>query len=686
MLARTDCQKNGLSWALILFAALLFCLSPAVSRAQEESQPTSATAEDLASLSLESLMDIRITSVSRKAEKLFDATSAVYVITQEDIQRSGSTNIPEALRLVPGIQVAQVDASNWAISSRGFNDVYANKLLVILDGRSMYTPLFSGVYWDTLDVVMEDIDRIEVVRGPGATMWGANAVNGVINVVTKPAGETRNTLVTETVGSFLRNTTAIRHGGALGRNADYRIYGKYLDRGNSVDPAGGDAYDRWHTYRGGFRVDWDVSDKDVVTFLGDVAKGSKKFSRAVPTLPPPFSALVENDLPVSTGNFLTRWTRTRSSNSDSTLQVYYDRTTRDQPQVIEGENWNNLDLDFQQRRVLGRHDVVYGAGYRRTTSSLRDTFNVSLQPRSRTINLYSAFVQDEMNLVQHRASLTLGSKFEHNDYTGFDIQPSIRLMWTPDSTRTGWLAVSRAVRTPSRVEKDSRANLAAFPDQVDPNLIYLVSVLGNSDLLSEDVVAYELGYRKRNGERLCLDLAAFYNVYTNLVTANPGTPVFEISPPPPHIMIPYDVGYGMSADSYGFEVSADWRPTNSWRVVSGYTYFQLKLHDLQQGGISNNTAGSSPRNQFFMRSSTELPGKVGIDAVFRYVDKLTGLGIPSYFTMDLRLAKKTMNGLEFSLVGQNLLQESHMEFTSLMVPLSRTEVPRSVYANLMWRF
>ena len=398
---------------------------------------------DLAEISLDELVNLKVTSVSKKPENLSHAPAAITVITGEDIRRSGATTIAEALRLAPGLEVARQDSVSWAISSRGFNDIFANKLLVLVDGRSVYTPLFSGVYWDVQDTLLEDIDRIEVIRGPGAALWGANAVNGVINITTKTAKETQGGLVTGGGGTEERGFGSVRYGGKINDQSWYRVYAKYFNRDDSAMPAGGPAGDEWDGLRGGFRVDWEHSPPNLLTLQGDIYSGTEHQRYALATPTPPYSSLQPQKIQVAGGNLLGRWTHTFNEDADLRFQTYYDRTQRELE--IFKEDRDTFDLDLQLHHPFGeRQDIVWGLGYRHTDSyNLKSNFNLSFVPTDRKTEEYSALVQDEISLVRDRLRLTIGSKFEHNDYTGFEIQPSGRLLWTPHPRHSAWASISR---------------------------------------------------------------------------------------------------------------------------------------------------------------------------------------------------------------------------------------------------
>ena len=635
-----------------------------------------ASSADLTHLSLEELMNVEVTSVSRRAEKLSAAPAAVSVLTADDLRRSGVTSIPEALRLVPGMEVARVDAHNWAISARGFNDLFANKLLVLMDGRSLYTPLFSGVYWDTQDTLLEDIDRVEVIRGPGATLWGANAVNGVINIITRSAKDTRGLLVTGGGGAEEQGFAGVRYGGELGENAYYRVYAKYFNRDDQVLPDGSDSHDRWNMERGGFRIDWDASTENHYTLQSDLYSGRLDQTYFLPTPNPPFAQTNQSHLNVNGGNVLGRWSHTFSERSDLKLQVYYDRTVRDGP--VLNEDRDTFDVDLQHRFLLGeRQDIVWGAGYRLCSDELDNSYTVTFNPDQRAIQLFSLFAQDEIALVQNRLRLTLGSKFEHNDFTGFEYQPSGRLSWTPTDRQTVWASISRAVRTPSLAEDDIQLRQLTSTPGVQ------VLLQGNRDFDSEELLACELGYRWRPIARVSLDVTAFYHDYDHLRSLEPGA----VLPGPP-LTVTATAGNKLHGETYGIEFAPSWQVTDSWRLQAGYTFLQNQLH--RDAGSGDTTSeldeGRNPHHQFSLRSSVDLPHNLEVDCAVRYVESLPDFQIPSYIVVDVRLAWRPFKNFEVAIVGQNLLDDRHPEFQSLFIPIERTEVQHSVYGKVTWRY
>jgi len=645
---------------------------------------------DVTAMSMEDLMNLQVTSVSKRTQKVADAAAAIFVITQEDIRRSGATSVPEALRLVPGLEVARIDQNKWAIGSRGFNGRFDNKLLVLIDGRSVYTPLFSGVYWNVEDVMLEDVDRIEVIRGPGATLWGANAVDGVINVITKKAKSTQSAVVTAGAGTEERAAGGVRYGGKLGDNTYYRAYTKYFDWAPSAYPSGMTAHDGWDALRGGFRADWTPAGANSLTLQGDIYRTRFDETLTVASLSAPYSNTFPNDGKYSGGNILGRWNHT-SEGSSMSLQMYYDNTTISDHSLF-GDHQNILDIDFQHAFHVGdSQQFVWGLGYRSIHDKNNPSFTVSLRPNQVTLNQFSTFLQDEISLVDNRLQITLGSKFERNEFTGFEIEPNARLLWNLTPNQSIWTAVSRAVRTPALTEEGLRLNSQVIPPGTPANpspLPAVIAVFGSHQFNSEDLLAYELGYRVQATSDLSLDIATFYNNYSNLRTAEPGAPFVEGSPAPTDIVIPFVAGNKMSGGTYGVELFADWKVVPKWRLVGSYSYLQMDIHKNanSQDPTPDNPNGSSPRHQWYLRSSIDLPKHFEQDTTLRFVDHLPSLNVPNYYSLDAHLGWRPVTRLELSIGGQNLLNDWHFEFMPDFVNTSPTVVKRSIFGSITFKF
>ena len=645
--------------------------------------------EDLTELSLEELMQKTVTSVSRKPQRLSRAAAAVFVITAEDIRRSGALSIAEALRLAPGLEVARINANQWAITSRGFNNRLANKMLVLMDGRTVYTPLFSGVYWEVQDTLLEDIDRIEVIRGPGAALWGSNAVNGVINIITKSARDTQGGLLTVGGGTEERGFGAVRYGAQWGEDFQARAYVKSWRRDGQVDPTGRDTPDDSQSTQAGFRLDGALSNQDAITVQGDIYQGDADQTLTFSTLTPPYTTTFAEQADFSGGNLQARWRHAFSATSELEAQIYYDRMERDE--ATGRQTQDTFDFDLQHRLAWSEdQDIIWGLGYRFTQDRIRNSPYVGLIPDHRDLNLFSAFIHDEIKL-EEQLFLTLGARFEHNDYTGFEIQPNARLAWTPDDRHTIWGAISRAVRTPSRADADLYNDLSVIPPNTPANpqpFPVLVTVNGNPAILSESLIAYELGYRFNPHPRFSLDLAGFFNVYDDLRTVREDQPYFEVAPPS-HLVLPLTFVNQMSGHTYGLELATDWRPLEKWRLRAAYTYFQANLR-LDDGSIDvlslSAAEGSSPRQQFSLFSTLDLSDRLEFDLWFRSVGALRDPPVDSYATLDVRLGWKPYKDVELAIVGQNLLDSPHLEYGSAFTNSASTEVERGVYVRLDWRF
>jgi iron complex outermembrane receptor protein len=636
------------------------------------SDASNPSPEDLKQMSIEDLMNLDVTSVSLHPERLLDAASAIQVVTGDDILRSGASSLPEALQLADNLEVAQKNSHDWAISARGFNTDLSNKLLVLVDGRTVYSPLFSGVFWDAQDYLLEDIDRIEVISGPGGSLWGANAVNGVINIETKSAKDTQGTYFEAGGGGVLEDFAGLRYGGTLAPNVDFRIYGKYSSYGDELLANGSDAHDGWSHGQGGFRIDGGASSQNTLTVEGDLYGGDEEEETGGNT---------KN----SGGHLLGKWSHTAEDGADTSLQIYYDRTQLVDPApalVLGGRQFapagilddalDTYDVAFQQRFGLGdRQQLTWGLGYRYTHDVVNNAPALAFFPPTLDQSLYSGFVQDEIRLAD-KLRLTVGSKFEHNDYTGAEAEPSARLQWKLADNQSLWTAVSRAVRTPSRIDHD--LSEAAPPD--------LVLLRGSSDFEDETLTAYELGYRAQLGSDFSASVSTYYNHYDDLrsTSITPGT------------VLPFVFANNLEGDTQGVEVSGDYRLLDWWRLHGGGDFLNEQLR-VKPGQIDINDAHNEtadPKWQFSFRSSMDLPHQVDLDLGLRWVDTLlinngpTVGTVPSYFELDARLAWHPTKQLELSIVGQNLLHSEHAEY-GFPSP-TQEEIARNIFGKIRWTF
>lgn len=641
-----------------------------------------SSANEYLDLDIAQLMNVTVSSVAKRDQRLTDAAAAVFVISQDDIRRSGVTSVADALAMAPGIQVAKISASKWSVSSRGFAGYLSNKLLVLIDGRSVYSPLYSGVFWDSNNVMLEDVERIEVVRGPGGTVWGANAVNGVINIITKKAEDTQGGLVRVGGGDQEPLTTAARYGGKISDTAFGRFYAMYNDHdSNQLTAGGGDANDDWQPMQGGFRLDGKPGTRNEWTLQGDLYKnrGDQKIAPYWVSTPP-FQLSIDDDVDVSGGNLLGRWKQELTADSALTVQAYIDTTKRDE--LLFNWQYDTVDLDLQYETMLGqRQRLTLGGGYRSIQGEVNENFQVWAPDRNDV--LYSAFVQDEINLVQERLWLTLGSKYEHNDYTGSEWQPSAKLLWKPEANHSLWTSVSRAVVTPTVLQRDARivVGIIPFPS------VTAVSFAGTPGCEAEKLWAYEAGYRWQARSNLSFDLALFYNDYEDLYTLMPSATSTDIS-----------WVNGVSGANQGLELSVDWQATSRLSFILAYAY--LDSHLSADEGFSGELAGErynqgSPQHQISLRTSIHLADNWRLNLWGRYIDGITtwdqsqqpwlALELEDYLLLDANLIWTPTRHLELMLAGQNLINSGQLQYRS-EYSTPATEIERGVYGKLTWRF
>ena len=678
--------SRGAGYALAWLAMAGVLASP--SRADQSSSP-------LANQSLQDLMSIRVTSVSKTEEKLSQTASAVFVITQEDIARSGATNIPDLLRMVPGVDVAQINANKWAISVRGFNKLFSNSLLVLVDGRSVYTESFGGVFWDQLDMPLEDIDRIEVIRGPGGSVWGANAVNGVINIITKKASDTKGAMVVAGGGTIGQAFGTVQYGGALKGSTQYRAFMKYSNYGNFPNIVGQNGADGWHSLLGGFRSDTAVTSRDSLMVQGKLFHVRESLPTAV--LPSIFSpALVPMDISfnISGGFIQGMWKHAYSAQSNSSLEIWYDHYQRNDG-LNDGRG--TLDVSFQDEYSgWTRQSVQWNAEFRRTSSYAPGNFTLSFVPPGLTTHLFSMAAQDEVTILPDQLFVTGGIRVDHNHYTGWNVMPSGRVAWTPTHSQTVWAAVSDSVRTPSQVDAGFRANLGSFTPPGGP--LFLTSFLGNPQIGDESLIAYELGYRTALSQNVSLDFASYYNDYRHLVDYDLGTPYFEMTPFPPHLVLPLTNENAMHGETHGIEAWTSWKVTTRWTLSPGYTFEAIHMHGITNvGPLSVNLAEtSSPTHAAQLRSHVLLVHGLSWDASSYFADSLVAYQfvagsavprkIPSYTRLDSKLSWQFLEDCQLSIVGQNLIQDHHMEFIDWTQSSGSNLVKRSAYLEFTARF
>lgn len=661
-------------------ARLFLCFTPAVVLLPTLVLANGTLPGDLLDYSIEQLMAVRIdvTSAARKPQAVEDTAAAIHVITQEDIRLSGLTSLPEVLRLAPGLQIARIDGGTWAISSRGFNAKNSDNLLVMLDGRTIYSPTFTGVYWDAQDVPLADVERIEVIRGPGGALWGANAVTGVINIITRPAAATQGGRLDIGAGTHERQAT-VRHGGKLGEgdgNGHYRIYARRAGE-NDFKPALGNApYDRNYLRSAGFRADWRPAAGSSFTLQGDIYEGLSHHTGTSLNLPAATRTPTGYPIDLSGGNLLARWTQVLSVAEQWSLQFYHDRYERNYFNL--GEKRATTDLDFQHRLPLGsRHDVVWGLGYRTTADRMDNSDVVYYTPSRRRDRTFSAFVQDDIALSPDKFYLIAGAKLERNDYTGTEFQPNLRLRWKIDARQTAWAAVSRAVHTPSRTDVDGRV---ASTVTAGPTVFRLQ---GNPAVQSEKVNAYEAGWRIRPDERSEFDIVAFRNEHRDMMTIEREATFIE----GPYTIRPLVMHNKADATTHGLSWAAAWQPDERWRFKANYTWLDMKIwrKDGSTDTSIETEVGRSPRNQaqfhvfHFPRATFDISGSL------YWTEKLPSLDVPSFLRLDVRIAWRPRADLEIALTGRNLTDPGHIEFVNVSGPRT-TEIPRSLFLSTTWRF
>jgi iron complex outermembrane receptor protein len=629
-----------------IIAALCIALQAAAATAADTTTKA-ASPVDLSTLTIEELANIDISSVSKRPEPLGEAAASVYVITREQIRRYGATSIPEILRLAPNLQIARVNSSQYAITARGFNGTIANKLLVLIDGRSVYTPLFSGVFWDVQDTLIADIDRIEVISGPGGTLWGSNAVNGVINIITRHSRETQGALLSIGGGPDERGAS-FRYGAKLGEHTTYRVYAKGFGRENTENSSGVSARDSWGKGQAGFRLDW-AKFGDALMFEGGGYDGSTDQRNT------------DNQL-ISGAHMLGRWSRTLQDNSAIQVQAYYDLTRRVIPGTF-GELLNTFDIDAQHQFLLGsRHGFVWGGGYRLYHDNVDNEAALAFRPAIRNLHLANVFIQDTIALAEH-LELTLGVKLEYNSYSQFEVQPNARLAWNFRDYGLLWSAISRAVRTPSRLDRE------LFAPGSPPFLL-----AGGPNFKSETLIAFEIGYRVQPVAQASFSISTFYNIYDDLRSIEPTSGG-----------LPFVIENKMKGETYGVEMWGSYRVLDWWRLSAGYNFLKKDLR-LKRGSSDPNgvqAAGNDPEHQFSARSAMNLPYNVVFDLALRWIDRLPNPNVPSYVALDARLGWMVREGVELSLTGVNLTDRRHPEFGAAP---ARSELPRTFYLRLRCDF
>ncbi len=652
------------------------------SQALAQATPDPTNPSSLKTLTLEELSQIDVTTATKAPVKASKTPAAIYVITGEDIRRSGATSIPDALRLAPGVEVARIDSNKWSIGIRGFGSRLDRSVLVMIDGRTVFTTLFDGTYWEVQNLMLEDVDRIEVIRGPGGTIWGPNAVNGVINVITKNSKDTQGFLATAGGGTVEQGFGNFRYGGGNGRDFTYRVYAMGFTRAPEGHTDGRN-FDDWREAQSGFRMDWNEQDRDLFTLQGDVYDEKAGESVSVTNYNPPSGTTVNANAFLSGFNILGHWQRTFSPGNDVQIQFFYDETNRAEPNIADRRS--TFDVDYLQRRKLfWRQELSFGLGGR--VIPIHGPFvtsGLTFLPAFRTDYLATAFLQDEIGLVENRLSLTVGTKLLQTDFTkGVKLEPSARLLWTPGDRQNVWAAFTHALRTPSDGEENfslsgyiGTSNGIPFFARFNPNRTFA----------PEQMNGYELGYRYLISPKLFVDLTGFYNHYHDLFSEDiTGSTFLETSPAPAHLLLPAQFQNDFFGYTKGTEVAPEWRPAGFWRLRGSYSFLHVNLGSIA-GPLNTGTAstvGSSPQHEGTIESAFDFGKKLQIDVDWRYVSALPAQSVPSYNTGDARVGWRFNGQLELSVVGQNLLQRRHYEDGGDPGPL--VALKRSGYLRLTW--
>ncbi len=659
--------------ALGIFFALLFC--------------GAAKAKTLynryLSMGLEDLMNIEVTSAFKRPQSLKDTAAAVFVITQEDIRRSGATHVADLLRMVPGVDVAQGYSNTWAVSIRGFNEeYYTSKILLLIDGRSVYSAIFPTVNWSENDIPLEEIERIEVVRGPGGAVWGANAVNGIINIITKKAEDTQGLHLSFGGGNEERGFGYLRYGGRVGDNTFYRLYLNGISRDSSAGTTSFKTKDDWYDYRGGGRVDW-YGTNDEVSLFGDLYWSRQATSRNIYSYYPPYKTRHNSHMNISNGDVNLKWTHHLSNGSTFSLRSYY-----------QYSDWNRYDFnsrvdtfDIEAQYLFSpikHHSLMVGAGYRLDDEDVDATWYMAFDNPHRKDETFNLFIQDKISLMKDRLILTLGSKFEHNHYTDWEVQPSFRALFKVSKKISLWGAVSRAVHTPDMFTQDMRWCGMFYGPTPNRPFAFQMSLKGDQDLVSEDLWAYELGARLSISPRIDLDLAFYYNNYNHLIGLKAPSKMRFNKGPIPHLEYPVTVSNLMDGEVYGAEVSSNIKVTPWWTIKPAYTYTHMhlwsnhsNLFKLYDEDIEEH---KTPQHQLSVRSLMDLPHGLELDWWLRYVSRT--YKVNSYVAFDARIGWRPTDNLEISLVGRNLFDNHHLELTPLLAEQPPSEVERSVYAKV----
>ncbi|MCB0319651.1 MAG: TonB-dependent receptor [Bdellovibrionales bacterium] len=673
--------------SLVLFIVLVNCLSANL-QAQESEPPL----PDLTEIGIEQLMnlDLNVTTVTRKKQTVSSIPGSVYVLTSEEIRRSGAQHIAEALRLVPGVEVARINSNTWAVSIRGFNQRFSDQILILVDGRIVYTPLFSGTFWETIDFPLEIVDRVEVIRGPGASVWGANAVNGVINIITKSSKDSEGVHISSGGGGSTPFYESSVIGGAFSEENTFRLSQKFIKYSSNDTITGENARDSWKIASVNLRTDSDLGGGDTFSLLADGYYESEFNIVTVPSLEPPF---IDSDTYTGDGR-----------NYGSSLSLRYnDEVKKDESlhlnldYIFEERNGDILPLTRHSLHLEGLYDgmltddlgYVTGVGYRLDSDKINGNFAEEVIPDSRDTNLFNGFLQLQQSLLDDEVRLLLGTKVEHNDYSGFEVMPTARALWTPFHAFSIWAGYSHAASTPGRVFQDTKLPLAVVPSPV-PELPAVVTAFGGHDIDSKLLDAYEIGMRRQFSSTVFIDVSTFYFDYRDIIGVEEGIPFVgslrEVESPA--LIIPLEFGNGYDGYAYGGEVSVDWAATHWFQL----TTFLTTLHTEVTGGVGtldsekSLKSGNSPEIAAGFQPRFSLPWDIEIDPTLRYVDRIDYGEIPSYWELNLRVGYHASENISFAVMGENLLDSGHLEHLGTIFSPPATEIGRSVRGEVLVKF
>jgi iron complex outermembrane receptor protein len=631
---------------------------------------------DLTAISLEELLNTKVTSVSRRQQSISDSAAAVSVLTSEDIRRSGASSIPELLRHVIGLDVARVNGTNWAVSSRGFNSFFADKMLVLVDGRIVYNPIFGGVFWDEVDTMLEDVDRIEVIRGPGASVWGGNAVNGVINIITKKTADTQGGLLVASGGNVERGNGAGRYGGTIGKKTQYRIFAKYSDLNSDGSGPGPNRSDL-SMLRGGLRVESQLDSENKVTISGESYSGQDNSVWTEGVIGQPVPQPYQNPINVAGGFVLGEWDHAFRNGSDSLLRFSYEKPKR------TGLDLTSYDVEFQHNFSVGsRQQISWGFGYRYTTDTTAVTGRgFKFVPASDTTSLGNGFVEDTFAFLGSRLKLSVGGKIERSDFSNWELQPRISGIFKLNRRHSVWAAVSRANETTSRTDRAIQADVVGLAPNPLPGL---VRAMGNPNLKAERVAAYEAGYRWEPLKRVSVDAATFYNRYSDLVGQLPGTPSVQ-QVPTLYVLVPTISTNEFSGPSYGGEIQSHWILSDRWRLNVNYAFLRVSLKAPATGSQVGPANADSPRHTFLIDSSFQLNRRIETNLFLRAMSSAPDANAPAYAQLGARIGWHLSESSELSLNGEDLLHQARPEFSPAQILVAGV-VGRSISAKLTWHF